>query len=148
VKTVIQRVTSASVAVENQTIGAIGPGLLILLGIHEEDTEAEVDYLVRKITKLRIFEDEQGKMNLDLAAIAGEILSVSQFTLYADTKKGNRPSYAKAARPEVATDLYALFNQKLREANITVATGEFGAHMQIALVNDGPVTIVIDTREK
>ncbi|MGI6155555.1 MAG: D-aminoacyl-tRNA deacylase [Enterococcus lemanii] len=147
-KTVIQRVTSASVAVENQTIGAIGPGLLILLGIHEEDTEAEVDYLVRKITKLRIFEDEQGKMNLDLAAIAGEILSVSQFTLYADTKKGNRPSYAKAARPEVATDLYALFNQKLREANITVATGEFGAHMQIALVNDGPVTIVIDTREK
>ncbi|MBM7710012.1 D-aminoacyl-tRNA deacylase [Enterococcus lemanii] len=147
-KAVIQRVTSASVAVENQTIGAIGPGLLILLGIHEEDTEAEVDYLVRKITKLRIFEDEQGKMNLDLAAIAGEILSVSQFTLYADTKKGNRPSYAKAARPEVATDLYALFNQKLREANITVATGEFGAHMQIALVNDGPVTIVIDTREK
>lgn len=147
-KAVIQRVTSASVAVENQTIGAIGPGLLILLGIHEEDTEAEVDYLVRKITKLRIFEDEQGKMNLDLAAIAGEILSVSQFTLYADTKKGNRPSYAKAARPEVATALYALFNQKLREANITVATGEFGAHMQIALVNDGPVTIVIDTREK
>lgn len=147
-KTVIQRVTSASVAVENQTIGAIGPGLLILLGIHEEDTEAEVDYLVRKITKLRIFEDEQGKMNLDLAAIAGEVLSVSQFTLYADTKKGNRPSYAKAARPEVATALYALFNQKLREANITVATGEFGAHMQIALVNDGPVTIVIDTREK
>lgn len=147
-KAVIQRVTSASVAVENQTIGAIGPGLLILLGIHEEDTEAEVDYLVRKITKLRIFEDEQGKMNLDLAAIAGEVLSVSQFTLYADTKKGNRPSYAKAARPEVATDLYALFNQKLREANITVATGEFGAHMQIALVNDGPVTIVIDTREK
>ena len=147
-KAVIQRVTSASVAVENQTIGAIGPGLLILLGIHEEDTEAEVDYLVRKITKLRIFEDEQGKMNLDLAAIAGEVLSVSQFTLYADTKKGNRPSYAKAARPEVATDLYALFDQKLREANITVATGEFGAHMQIALVNDGPVTIVIDTREK
>lgn len=147
-KAVIQRVTSASVAVENQTIGAIGPGLLILLGIHEEDTEAEVDYLVRKITKLRIFEDEQGKMNLDLAAIAGEVLSVSQFTLYADTKKGNRPSYAKAARPEVATALYALFNQKLREANITVATGEFGAHMQIALVNDGPVTIVIDTREK
>lgn len=148
VKAVIQRVKEASVTIDQQIVGEISQGFLILLGIHEEDTAADVDYLVRKITKLRVFEDQEGKMNLDLAAVSGEILSVSQFTLYADTKKGNRPSFVKAARPEVAIPLYELFNQKIRSENISVATGEFGANMQIALVNDGPVTIVIDTREK
>lgn len=148
VKAVIQRVKEASVTIDQQIVGEISQGFLILLGIHAEDTAADIDYLVRKITKLRVFEDQEGKMNLDLAAVSGEILSVSQFTLYADTKKGNRPSFVKAAQPEVAIALYELFNQKLREEKIFVATGEFGANMQIALVNDGPVTIVIDTREK
>ncbi len=148
VKAVIQRVKEASVTIDQQIVGEISQGFLILLGIHAEDTVADIDYLVRKITKLRVFEDQEGKMNLDLAAVSGEILSVSQFTLYADTKKGNRPSFVKAAQPEVAMALYELFNQKLRAEKIFVATGEFGANMQIALVNDGPVTIVIDTREK
>lgn len=146
-KAVIQRVTRASVAIDGQVVGEIGPGMMILLGIHEADTQEDVDYLVRKISMMRIFTDPDGKMNLAIDAVNGAILSISQFTLYADTKKGNRPSFVKAARPETAIPLYEAFNEGLRQAGITVATGEFGADMQVSLVNDGPVTVVVDTRE-
>lgn len=147
-KAVIQRVKSASVTIDNQIVGSIQQGFMILLGIHEEDTKEDVDYLIRKITMMRIFEDEAGKMNLNIEAVAGSILSVSQFTLYADTKKGNRPSFVKAARPEQAIPLYEAFNEGLRQSGLQVETGKFGAYMQVALVNDGPVTIIIDTRDK
>ncbi|MGV3084053.1 D-aminoacyl-tRNA deacylase [Enterococcus dispar] len=147
-KAVIQRVKSASVTIDDTIVGSISQGFMILLGIHEEDTKEDVDYLVRKITMMRIFEDEAGKMNLNIDAVAGSILSISQFTLYADTKKGNRPSFVKAARPEQAIPLYEAFNEGLRQSGLHVETGEFGADMQVALVNDGPVTIIIDTRDK
>lgn len=147
-KAVIQRVKSASVTIDDQTVGSIQQGFMILLGIHEEDTKEDVDYLIRKITMMRIFEDEAGKMNLSIDAVAGSILSVSQFTLYADTKKGNRPSFVKAARPDQAIPLYEAFNEGLRQSGLQVETGKFGADMQVALVNDGPVTIIIDTRDK
>lgn len=147
-KAVIQRVKSASVTIDDTIVGIIPQGFMILLGIHEEDTKEDVDYLVRKITMMRIFEDEAGKMNLNIDAVAGSILSISQFTLYADTKKGNRPSFVKAARPEQAILLYEAFNEGLRQSGLHVETGEFGADMQVALVNDGPVTIIIDTRDK
>lgn len=146
-RAVVQRVSSAQVTVDNSIIGQINQGFVVLLGIHQEDTIADVQYLVKKITQLRVFEDANGKMNDSLAAIHGGILSISQFTLYAQTKKGNRPSFVAAARPEVAEPLYEAFNQALREQNIPVATGMFGAHMQVSLVNDGPVTIIYDTRE-
>lgn len=146
-RAVVQRVSSAKVTVDNSIIGQINQGFVVLLGIHQEDTIADVQYLVKKITQLRVFEDADGKMNDSLAAIHGGILSISQFTLYAQTKKGNRPSFVAAARPEVAEPLYEAFNQALREQNIPVATGMFGAHMQVSLVNDGPVTIIYDTRE-
>ncbi|WP_288746062.1 D-aminoacyl-tRNA deacylase [uncultured Enterococcus sp.] len=146
-RAVVQRVSSAQVTVDNSIIGQINQGFVVLLGIHQEDTIADVQYLVKKITQLRVFEDADGKMNDSLAAIHGRILSISQFTLYAQTKKGNRPSFVAAARPEVAEPLYEAFNQALREQNIPVATGMFGAHMQVSLVNDGPVTIIYDTRE-
>lgn len=149
-RAVIQRVSEARVTIDGAVVGEIGQGFVVLLGIHEEDGLEDVSYLVRKISMMRVFEDDEGKMNRSLASLAdgGAILSISQFTLYADTKKGNRPSFVKAARPEVAIPLYEAFNQKLREAGLTVATGEFGADMKVALVNDGPVTIIIDTREK
>ncbi|WP_251869993.1 D-aminoacyl-tRNA deacylase [Enterococcus italicus] len=146
-RAVVQRVSSAQVTVDNSIIGQINQGFVVLLGIHQEDTIADVQYLVKKITQLRVFEDADGKMNDSLAAIHGGILSISQFTLYAQTKKGNRPSFVAAARPEVAEPLYEAFNQALREQNIPVATGMFGAHMQVSLANDGPVTIIYDTRE-
>lgn len=147
-KAVIQRVKSASVTIDDQIVGSVQQGFMILLGIHEEDTKEDVDYLIRKITMMRIFEDEAGKMNLSIDAVAGSILSVSQFTLYADTKKGNRPSFVKAARPDQAIPLYEAFNEGLRQSGLQVETGKFGADMQVALVNDGPVTIIIDTRDK
>ena len=147
-RAVIQRVTQASVTINEAVVGKIDQGFMILLGIHEEDTIEDVEYLVRKIEKLRVFEDDEGKMNRNIHAVNGSILSISQFTLYADTKKGNRPSFIKAARPEVAIPLYNQFNEKLAEASLVVETGEFGAEMQIALVNDGPVTIIIDSRDK
>ena len=114
----------------------------------QEDTPEDVAYVVGKISKLRVFEDDEGKMNRSIQEIEGSILSISQFTLYAKTKKGNRPSFIEAARPDVAIPLYELFNQQLEAEGIAVATGEFGADMQVSLTNDGPVTIVIDTREK
>lgn len=147
-RAVIQRVKKASVSVAEEVLGEINQGFVILLGIHESDQMADVEYLVRKISKLRVFEDEAGKMNQDLAAVSGSILSISQFTLYADTKKGNRPSFVKAARPEVAILLYEAFNEQLRALGIPVATGEFGADMAVSLINDGPVTIIIDTLDK
>lgn len=147
-RVVIQRVSQAEVVIENQSVGKIERGFMILVGIHEEDGPEDVAYLVRKISKLRVFEDEAGKMNLGIQEINGSILSVSQFTLYADTKKGNRPSFIEAARPEKAIPLYESFNQQLRDLAIPVETGEFGADMSVSLVNDGPVTIIIDTREK
>ncbi|MFG5363227.1 D-aminoacyl-tRNA deacylase [Enterococcus faecalis] len=147
-KVVIQRVSQAQVAIEEQIVGQIKQGFMVLVGIHPEDTPEDVAYVVGKISKLRVFEDDEGKMNRSIQEIEGSILSISQFTLYAKTKKGNRPSFIEAARPDVAIPLYELFNQQLEAEGIAVATGEFGADMQVSLTNDGPVTIVIDTREK
>ncbi|MDT2601883.1 D-aminoacyl-tRNA deacylase [Enterococcus hulanensis] len=147
-RAVIQRVSEASVTIDEKLIGKIDRGFMILLGIHEEDTQADADYLIRKIPLLRVFEDAEGKMNQSLQDVGGSVLSVSQFTLYADTKKGNRPSFVKAARPETAIPLYEYFNESLRQAGLTVETGEFGGDMDVALVNDGPVTILFDTRDK
>ncbi len=146
-RAVVQRVSEASVKIKGEITGTIQQGYMILLGIHVEDTQADVDYLVGKIAKLRVFEDDEGKLNRSIDAVAGSILSISQFTLYAETKKGNRPSFIKAARPEVAVPLYEAFNEGLRQLQIPVVTGEFGADMKVALVNDGPVTIIFDTRE-
>lgn len=147
-KVVIQRVSQAQVAIEEQIVGQIKRGFMVLVAIHQEDTPEDVAYVVGKISKLRVFEDDEGKMNRSIQEIEGSILSISQFTLYAKTKKGNRPSFIEAARPDVAIPLYELFNQQLEAEGIAVATGEFGADMQVSLTNDGPVTIVIDTREK
>ncbi len=149
-RAVLQRVSEASVAIDGVTVGEIGRGFMVLLGIHEEDRSEDVEYLVRKISMMRVFEDENGKMNCSLQDLAtgGQILSISQFTLYADTKKGNRPSFIKAARPEQAIPLYEAFNQGLRDAGLKVAVGQFGADMKVSLINDGPVTIILDTRDK
>lgn len=146
-KIVIQRTKEASVSIEGTIVGEISHGFVLLVGIEEQDQQEDVDYLVRKISKMRIFEDAQGKMNLSIDEIGGEILSISQFTLYADTKKGNRPSFIKAAKPETAIPLYDSFNKGLREAGLTVQTGEFGADMKVSLLNDGPVTIIIDSKQ-
>ncbi|ATF41332.1 D-tyrosyl-tRNA(Tyr) deacylase [Weissella paramesenteroides] len=145
---VLQRVKSASVSIDETVVGKIGVGYVLLVGIADNDTEAELDYLVRKITKLRVFEDLVGKMNLAIEDVGGQILSISQFTLYADTKKGNRPSFTKAGAPDFADKMYQLFNKKLRDTGLTVETGEFGANMQVQLINDGPVTIIFDTENK
>lgn len=147
-RAVVQRVFQAQVAVDEICLGKIDCGFVVLLGIHQEDTIDDAHYLAKKIAQLRVFEDHEGKMNESLATIGGAILSISQFTLYAQTKKGNRPSFIAAARPEVAEPLYEAFNQALRDKNIPVATGKFGAEMQVSLINDGPVTILYDTREK
>lgn len=147
-RAVVQRVSKASVTIAQQEVGKIDQGLVILLGIHEKDTQDDVDYLVKKIAQMRIFEDEQGKMNRSVEDVEGQILSVSQFTLYADTKKGNRPSFISAARPETAIPLYEAFNEGIRNRGITVATGQFGADMAVSLINDGPVTIIIDSQNK
>lgn len=143
-KLVIQRVTNASVTVENNIVGKIGKGFLVLLGVGPEDTEKEADYLVQKLIKLRIFEDENEKMNLSLKDIQGELLIVSQFTLYADCTGGNRPSFTNAAKPEKANKLYEYFIQKCKEENIKVECGIFGADMKVELLNDGPVTILLE----
>lgn len=144
-RVVIQRVKEAEVKVENKVIGKIQKGFLVLLGITENDNEKEVEYLVKKVTNLRVFEDENDKMNLSIKEVKGDLLIVSQFTLYADCKKGNRPSFIKAARPNIAKPLYELFMQKCKEENLKVEHGEFGAHMEVSLINDGPVTIEINT---
>ncbi len=148
-RTVIQRVDNASVKIDGSIYSEIGKGLLVLLGIEPDDTIGDIDWLSGKISRLRIFDDENGVMNLSVKDIDGEILVVSQFTLYASTKKGNRPSYIKSARPETAIPLYEKFIEKLtEEAGKQVKTGKFGAMMDISLINSGPVTIIIDTKNK
>lgn len=146
---VVQRVSEASVTIEGNTTGTIEKGVLILLGIEDADGEEDIAWLSKKVINLRIFDDEQGVMNRSLPDVNGEMLVVSQFTLHASTKKGNRPSYIKAARPDVAVPLYEKFievcQQQLGKA---VKTGAFGADMKVGLVNDGPVTIIIDTKDK
>lgn len=142
---VIQRVTEASVTVENKVIGKIGKGFLVLIGVADSDTEAVADKLVRKMAGLRIFEDENGKTNLSLADVDGELLLVSQFTLYANCKKGNRPSFIEAGEPEKANALYEYIIGQCRKSVPIVQTGAFGADMKVALVNDGPFTIILDS---
>ena len=144
-KLVIQRVSKAKVEVDNKIGGSIGQGFLVVVGITHTDTEKEADYLANKLCKMRIFEDENGKMNLSLKDVGGELLIVSQFTLYADCAKGNRPSFIEAARPEQATPLYEYFCKKCEEQGIKVEKGVFGAHMEVSLLNDGPVTIVLES---
>ncbi len=146
---VIQRVTEAKVEIDGRINGQIAHGLLVLMGIEEADNDEDIEWLSRKIVNLRIFDDEDGVMNKCLLDINGELLVVSQFTLHASTKKGNRPSYIKAARPEIAIPLYEKFIKKAAEdLGKPVQTGEFGAMMQVSLCNDGPVTIIIDTKDK
>lgn len=147
-KAVIQRTTNASVTIDGSVVGEIKQGLVVLLGVTHEDTQQDIDYLVKKIINLRIFEDENQKMNLSLKDTEGSILSISQFTLYADTRKGRRPSFVQAAKPDEAKRLYERFNEALREEDIHVVTGEFGAMMDVNLTNNGPVTIIIDSKDK
>ncbi len=145
----IQRVSTASVRVEGKIKSEIGQGLLVFLGIEERDSEADIEWLAGKISRLRIFNDAQGVMNLSVMDAGGDVLLISQFTLHASTKKGNRPSYVRAARPEQAVSLYEKFIGVLqRLLNKKVGTGVFGAHMEVSLVNDGPVTILIDTKNR
>ncbi|MFH1137924.1 MAG: D-aminoacyl-tRNA deacylase [Pseudomonadota bacterium] len=144
-RAVIQRVSEAGVSVDGREIGAIGPGLLILLGVGREDGPAEVEYLAAKIVALRIFEDDAGKMNRSLVDVAGQVLVVSQFTLYGDCRKGRRPSFVAAAPPEPAERLYLEFVAKMRQYGVTVAAGRFGAMMMVRLVNDGPVTLIVES---
>jgi D-tyrosyl-tRNA(Tyr) deacylase len=148
-RAVVQRVTKASVSINKTTRARIGSGLLILAGIEDSDDINDVEWLAGKIARLRIFDDDNGIMNLSVTDVGGDLLVVSQFTLHAKTKKGNRPSYIKAASPEKAIPLYNAFNETLSTlTGKTVLTGEFGAMMQVELNNDGPVTIIIDTKEK
>jgi len=148
-RTVIQRVSHASVTIGGKVKDSIGKGYVILLGVAEGDTSEDVDWLVRKVAALRIFDDESGVMNLPITAISGEIMVISQFTLLASCKKGNRPSWIHAAGHELSIPLYNEFCEKIgRETGLRIATGEFGADMKVELVNDGPVTICMDTRNK
>ncbi len=146
-RVVIQRVTSAKVEVDNKVVGNIGVGFLALVGIHENDDKTIVDKVAKKVSGLRVFDDEDGKMNLNLQMVNGEILSVSQFTLYGDCKKGFRPSFISAARPEKAKELYLYFNECIRVNGIKCEEGIFQAEMKVSLVNDGPITIIIDSND-
>ena len=143
-RAVIQRVSSAQVSVTEKIVGKINKGLLVFFAVHVDDKEEMIDKMADKILKLRIFEDSEEKMNLSLIDVEGEILIVSQFTLYGDTKKGNRPSFIESARPEKAIPFYEKFLSVLQEKNIKVQSGEFGAKMEVELVNDGPVTVIVD----
>lgn len=146
-KFLIQRVKSASVAVEEQTVGAIGQGFLVFVGVCQEDTEAVADKMVKKLLGLRIFADENGKTNLDLKTVGGELLIISQFTLYADCKKGNRPSFVRAGDPDHARKLYKYIVEQCKREGPLVQEGIFGADMAVSLVNDGPFTVVLDSVE-
>ena len=145
-KVVLQRTKRASVTVNQEVTGSITHGYMLLVGITHEDTMKDVDYCARKVAEIRLFEDEEGKMNRSIHEVNGQILSVSQFTLYADTKKGRRPSFVNAARPDIAKPLWDAFNDALRAYGLHVETGIFGADMDVALVNDGPVTIIIESK--
>ena len=148
-RVVIQKVTEASVSIENQTVASIDKGLVVLVGIEDGDTNEDIAWLSSKIVNLRVFDDDNGVMNLSVKEVGGEVLIVSQFTLHASTKKGNRPSYIKAARPEVAIPIYEAFIKQVETLlGKRVPTGQFGAMMQVSLCNDGPVTILIDTKNK
>ena len=147
-RVVLQRCSRAEVRIDGETVGQIGRGFLLLVGITDGDTQAQADILAKKVAQMRVFEDAEGKMNLALNDVNGAILSISQFTLYADCKKGNRPSFIRAARPEVAEPLYDYFNALLRsQYNLHVETGRFGADMKVDFINDGPVTILLDSAE-
>ncbi len=147
-RVLLQRVSEASVKIEGEINGQIDQGLLLLVGICAEDSHDDIDWLIQKIVNMRIFSDENGKMNLSIQDIQGEILVISQFTLHASTKKGNRPSFIDAARPEIAIPLYENFITQLKLSNLNVQTGIFGADMKVSLVNDGPVTIWLDSKNK
>ncbi|WP_373707473.1 D-aminoacyl-tRNA deacylase [Kaistella sp.] len=147
-KAVIQRVSEANVKVDGEIVGEISHGLLLLIGIDEEDEKADADWLVQKILNLRIFGDEDGKLNLSVLDITGEILCISQFTLIADYKKGNRPSFIKAAKPDKAIPLFDYFKTEIAQSNLKIESGIFGADMKVSLLNDGPVTIVMDSKTK
>lgn len=148
-KIVIQRVSQAEVKIENLTKGKIDQGMLVLLGVEHEDEESDADWLIQKLTGLRIFSDSEGKMNLSIQEVNGRFLVISQFTLHASTKKGNRPSYIQAARPEKAVPLYEYFLEKLaKDSGIEIESGEFGADMKVSLINDGPVTLIIDSKNR
>ncbi len=143
-KIVLQRVTNAKVEIKDKVVGKIDKGLLVLVGFTQNDTEENIKWIVNKLVNLRIFDDENGIMNLSIKDVKGQILSVSQFTLYANTKKGNRPSYVEALKQEEATILYDKFNKELKETGINIETGIFGEDMKVSLTNDGPVTIIIE----
>ena len=147
-RAVVQRVAKASISVDNEKIGQIGQGLVVLLGIGHEDTRRDIEYLADKILNLRIFKDENGKMNISLLDVKGELLVVSQFTLYGDCRKGKRPGYDKAARPEAAEGLYEEFVECCKSYNIKVETGRFQAMMLVELQNDGPVTLLLDSKKE
>ncbi|KNB63075.1 D-aminoacyl-tRNA deacylase [Chryseobacterium sp. Hurlbut01] len=147
-KAVIQRVSEASVNVDDQIVGEIGKGLMLLIGIDENDEKADADWLIQKILNLRIFGDENYKLNLSVKDISGEILCISQFTLIADYKKGNRPSFIKAAKPEKAVPLFEYFKEEIAKSGLKIEKGIFGADMKVSLINDGPVTIVMDSITK
>lgn len=147
-RVVVQRCSRAEVRIDGQTVGQIGRGFLLLVGVTDGDSEAQADLLAKKVAQMRVFEDGEGKMNLALKDVDGAILSISQFTLYADCKKGNRPSFIRAARPQTAAPLYDYFNARLRsEYGLQVETGRFGADMKVDFINDGPVTILLDSAE-
>lgn len=147
-RVVLQRCSRAEVRIDGQVVGQIGQGYMLLVGVTDGDTKAEADLLARKVAQMRVLEDDDGKMNLALKDVGGAILSISQFTLYADCKKGNRPSFVRAARPEVAEPLYDYFNHVLRtQYGLPVETGRFGADMKVEFINDGPVTIILDTEQ-
>lgn len=143
-KLVVQRVKNAKVEVENKVVGSINKGFLVLLGVTHNDNQEIADYLVKKLCNLRVFEDENEKMNLSIKDVGGDLLIVSQFTLYADTTGGNRPSFIEAAKPDMANELYEYFCDKCSKENINVQKGVFGAHMEVSLINDGPVTIMLE----
>lgn len=145
-RAVVQRVSRASVRVDGEIVGQIGQGVLVLLGVAQSDTEADADYLADKISGLRVFEDEQEKMNLSVSDVGGAVLAVSQFTLYGDVRRGKRPSFDRAARPEQAKQLYEYFVEQIRAKGLRCETGRFQAMMDVELVNDGPVTILLDSR--
>lgn len=147
-KVVLQRVSEASVKVDNQIVGQISKGLMLLIGVDENDEETDADWLVKKILDIRVFSDEHGKMNHSIREIGGEILCISQFTLISDYKKGNRPSYIKAAKPVKAIPMFDYFKEELKKSGLKTESGIFGADMKVSLVNDGPVTLVLDSKTK
>ena len=147
-KIVVQRVKEANVKVDNEIVGKISEGLMLLIGVDEDDDTNDADWLIKKIIDLRIFSDQEGKMNLSVKNISGEILCISQFTLISDYKKGNRPSYIKAAKPEKAIPLFEYFKQEIKKSGLKIESGIFGADMKVSLLNDGPVTLVFDSKTK